>query len=37
MGGGIGLQFRVFYVLDVDLQVGAVYRVQPGDIKPVWR
>ncbi|MFB6272702.1 MAG: hypothetical protein ABEL51_07395, partial [Salinibacter sp.] len=37
VGGGIGLQFRFFYVLDVNLQVGAAFRVQPGDVEIVWR
>jgi hypothetical protein len=37
VGAGLGLQFRLFYLLDLDLQVGAAFRLEPGDIEPVWR
>jgi hypothetical protein len=37
VGAGIGLQFRFFYVLDVDLQIGAAFRFERDDVKVVWR
>jgi hypothetical protein len=37
VGGGIGVQFRLFYLLDIDLQFGAAYRLEPGDADLVWR
>jgi len=37
VGGGIGLQFRLFYLLDLDLQLGAAFRLEPGDVDVVWR
>ncbi len=37
VGGGIGLQFRLFYLLDFDLQIGAAFRLEPGDVDLVWR
>ncbi|WP_263786282.1 hypothetical protein [Salinibacter grassmerensis] len=36
-GAGIGFQFRFFYALEFDLQVGAAVRLEPGDVEPVWR
>jgi len=37
VGGGIGLQFRLFYLLDFDLQIGAAFRLEPGEVDLVWR
>ena len=37
VGAGIGLQFRFFYVLDFDLQIGVAARLEPGDAELVWR
>ncbi len=37
VGVGIGLQFRFFYVLDFDLQIGIAARLEPGDAELVWR
>jgi len=37
VGGGLGLQFRLFYLLDVDLQFGVAVRLEPGDVDLVWR
>jgi len=37
VGAGLGFQFRFFYLIDVDLQVGAAFRLGPGDVDLVWR
>lgn len=37
VGGGLGLRFRFFYVLDLDVQIGAAIRIEPGDVDLVWR
>ena len=37
VGAGIGFQFRLFYALEFDLQIGAAVRLGPGDVEPVWR
>ena len=37
VGAGIGLQFRFFYALEFDLQIGAAARLEPGDVELVWR
>jgi len=37
VGGGLGLQMRLFYLLDLNLQVGAAFRLGPGDVDLVWR
>jgi len=37
VGGGIGLQFRFFYVLDFDLRFGVAFRLGPQDADVVWR
>ena len=37
LGAGLGLQFRLFYIFNFDLRVGAAYRVEPGDFEVVNR
>ncbi len=37
VGGGLGLQFRLFYVFDVDVQLGVAFRLEPGEVDLVWR
>jgi hypothetical protein len=37
IGGGVGLQLRFFYVLDLSLQFGLAYRLEPGDVEGVYR
>jgi len=37
VGGGLGVQLRLFYVLDVALEVGIAYRVEPGDVEVITR
>ncbi|PSQ61922.1 MAG: hypothetical protein BRD27_02760, partial [Bacteroidetes bacterium QH_10_64_19] len=37
VGAGIGLEFRFFYALDFDVQIGAAFRLGPEDIDLVWR
>ncbi|MEF8864804.1 MAG: hypothetical protein V5A20_03495 [Salinibacter sp.] len=37
VGAGLGLQFRFFYALEFDLQIGAAVRLEPGDLDLVWR
>jgi hypothetical protein len=37
VGAGIGLEFRFFYALDFDVQIGAAFRLKPEDIDLVWR
>lgn len=32
LGGGLGIQFRIFSILNLDLRFGAAYRVQEGDV-----
>ena len=37
VGGGVGLQMRWFYLLDLDLRVGVTYRLEPGDAELTFR
>jgi hypothetical protein len=37
VGGGLGLQFRFFYLLDLNLQIGVAFRLGRGDADVVWR
>jgi hypothetical protein len=37
VGAGLGLQFRFFYLLDLNLKIGAAFRLGPGEIDLVWR
>lgn len=37
IGGGIGVQFRLFYVLDLEVQIGGAFRLGPGEMDVVWR
>ena len=37
VGAGLGLQMRLFYLLDLTLEVGIAYRLEPGDVEVVTR
>lgn len=37
IGGGLGLQVRLFHLLDLDLRLGAAYRIKERDWKGVYR
>ncbi len=37
VGGGLGVRFRFFYLLDFDLRIGGAYRLEPGDGTVVYR
>ena len=37
IGGGLGVQLRLFSVLDFDLRFGAAYRLKQRDVVPVYR
>jgi hypothetical protein len=37
VGVGLGLEVRLFYSLTLDLRIGAAYRLEAGDIEPVFR
>jgi hypothetical protein len=37
VGAGLGLQFRFFYVLNFDIQIGATFRLERDDVDLVWR
>ena len=37
IGGGLGVQLRLFSLLDLDLRFGASYRLMQGDVVPVYR
>ena len=36
-GAGLGVQFRVFYLFDFDLRVGAAYVIERRRLVPTWR
>jgi hypothetical protein len=36
-GGGLGVQLRLFSLLDLDLRFGAAYRLKQGDVVSVYR
>lgn len=37
VGAGLGLQFRFFYVLNFDVQIGVAFRLEQDDVDLVWR
>jgi hypothetical protein len=37
IGGGLGVRFRFFYLLNFDLRIGGAYRMEPGDGEWIFR
>ena len=37
IGGGLGVRFRFFYLLNFDLRIGGAYRMEPGDGSLIFR